>query len=262
MNPKIAPLALVVLLMACKGETQLFHHGGDPVPPDPAPQASDLTADQVLAKYVAARGGDQKLKAIQTLKMTGTWEADVSVPITVLIAPGRYMRRIAQGSQVTMINVVDGQTSWELNPRNGILKPAPMADKAATRFRRLGDPQGPLFNASAKGNKTEIVGKMQWKNIPVYKLKMTSGDGNVSYYYFDGRSFLPIRVLTTQNVPQLNKNVDLEQIYGDYRDVGGVKFPFRETAAAPEVNYSQKITWDKIELNQPLDESAFKAPKG
>src|SRR5437868_2859284 len=97
MQPKIAPLALVVLLMACKGETQLFHHGGDPLPPDPAPQASDLTAAQLLAKYVAARGGDQKLKAVQTVKMTGTWEADVSVPITVLIAPGRYMRRIAQG---------------------------------------------------------------------------------------------------------------------------------------------------------------------
>src|SRR3954470_3131506 len=116
MNRKTLPMILIVFLMACRGETQLsqlFHHGGDPLPPDPAPQASDLTADQLLAKYVAARGGEQKLKSIQTVKMTGNWEADATVPITVFIAPGRYSRRIAQGSTVTMWNVVDGQTTWE-----------------------------------------------------------------------------------------------------------------------------------------------------
>jgi hypothetical protein len=259
---KISPLALIALMMACRGETQLFKHGGDPLPADPAPQASDLNADQLLAKSAAARGGDQKLQSLQTVKMTGTWQASSTVPITVFIAPGRYSRRIADSSTVTMWNVVDGQTNWELNPRNGIVKPKPMAEKSAARFRRLADPQGALFNAKAKGNKVEVVGKMPLKGAPVYKLKLTSPDASVSYYYLDAKTFLLRRILGTQYVPQLDKNIDIEVVYEDYRDVGGVQFPFQETANAPEANFSQTITWDKIVLNQPVDEAAFKAPKG
>lgn len=262
MSRKISPLALILFLLACRGETQFFQHGGDPLPPDPAPQASDLNADQLLAKHVAARGGAAKLKGLQAVKMTGTWEADATVPITVFIAPGRYSRRIAQGSQVTMWNVMDGQTHWELNPRNGIVKPKPMSDKSAARFRRLADPQGPLVDAKAKGNKVEMVGKQPLKGAQVYKIKLTTPDGTVSYYYLDASTFLPHRVVTTQYVPQLNKNIDTEVVYGDYRDVGGVKFPFKEAANAPEANFSQTITWAKIELNLPVDEAAFKAPKG
>jgi hypothetical protein len=262
MNRKIWTLALILSVAACRAsETQLFHHSGSALPPDPAPQASDLTIDQLLAKYVAARGGEQKLKGLQSIKMTGTWEADSAVPATVWIAPGRYARRIAQGAQVTMINVVDGQTSWELNPRKGIVKPTPMPAKDTARFRRLADPQGPLFDAKAKGDKIEVVGKQPLKSAQVYKIKVTSADGTVNYYYLDAKTFLPLRALGSQYVPQLDKNIGIEVSYGDFRDVGGVKFPFREAASAPEANYSQTLTWDKIEINQPLDESAFKPPK-
>jgi hypothetical protein len=258
-------MILIVFLMACKGETQLsqlFHHGGDPFPPDPAPQASDLNADQLLAKHAAARGGEQKLQAIKSVKMAGTWEANTAVPITVNIAPGRYSRRIAEGSQVTMWNVVDGQTHWEVNPRNGITKPKPMSDKDAARFRRLASPAGPLVGAKAKGNKVEVVGKQPLKGAQVYKLKLTTPDGTVSYFYIDAKTFLLRRVLNTQYVPQLDKNIETEILYSDYRDVDGVKFPFKEEANAPEANFSQTITWDKVELNQPVDEAAFKAPQG
>jgi hypothetical protein len=261
MNRKIWTLALILSVAACRAsETQLFHSGST-LPPDPAPQASDLTADQLLAKYLAARGGEQKIKSLKTVKLTGTWEADTSAPIVTWIAPGRYARRVVQGAQVIMINVVDGQTTWEINPRKGIVKPTPMTAKDAARFRRLGDPQGPLVDAKAKGNKIAVVGKVQWKGAPVYKLQVTSPDGTVSYSYLDGRSFLPVRALGTQYIPQLDKTIGIEVVYEDFRDVGGVKFPFKETANAPEANYSQTLTWDKIELNQPLDESAFKAPK-
>jgi len=262
MSRKISLLALVVLLLACKGESQLFHHGNDPLPPDPAPQPSDLSADQVVAKYVAARGGEEKFKSIKTLKMTGTWEADTTAPVTVYVAPGRYSRRIGQGSQVTMMSVVDGQTAWEINTRNGIVKPTPMSADSAARFRRLADPQGgALVNAKAKGNKVEMVGKQPFKGAQVYKLKVTTPDGTVSYQYIDTKTFLTRRVLNSQYVPQLNKSIGIEVLHEDYRDVGGLKFAFKETANAPEANFSQTFSWDKIEINQPVDEAAFKAPK-
>ncbi|HBL31649.1 MAG TPA: hypothetical protein DD490_32910 [Acidobacteria bacterium] len=264
MNRKIFPLTLILLLTACKAsETQLFHKKPEPMAPDPAPQASDLNADQLIARYLTARGGEPQLKSITTVRMTGTWTRDDNTsPITVLISPGRFLRRIAQGAEVTSINAIDGPSAWQLNPRNGIVKPTPMSAKDEVRFRRLADPQGPLVDAKAKGNKPEVVGRMTWNGTPVYKLKLTFSDGDATYYYLDAKSFLPIRVVGSQYVPQLNKNIDIELTYQDYRNVGGVKWPFQEKARSPEINFSQSITWAKIEVNQPLDAAAFKAPKG
>ncbi|HYU33718.1 MAG TPA: PepSY domain-containing protein [Thermoanaerobaculia bacterium] len=267
MSRKISPVALIVLLMvmASRGETQLtqlFHHGkGDPLPPDPAPQASDLNADQVVARYLAARGGEQRLKGIRTVKMTGTRETDFTLPITIVIAPGRFSRRVTQGSQVALWNVVDGQTNWEINQRSGIVKPTPMPAKSAARYHRLADPQGPLVDARAKGNKIEVVGKQPLNGSPVYKLEVTSPDGAESYYYLDAKTFLPRRMVSSQYFAQVDEDYDVEVFYGDYRDVGGMKFPFKETTNAPEAHFSQTITWDKIELNQPIDDAAFRAPK-
>jgi hypothetical protein len=263
MKRKIWLLMVIIGLMACRpSETQLFpHQSPDPLPPDPAPQASDLTADQLLAKYAAARGGEQKLKGLTSLKMTGTWTSKGnSAPIITLVAPGRYLRRIAQGSEVIMANAVDGPMSWEINQKNSITKPTQMSVKDAARFRRLGDPQGALVDARAKGHKVEAVGKLPWNGSPVYKLKVVFKDGETSYFYLDSRSFLLTRVVGSQYVPQLSKNIGTEVTYQDFRDVGGVKFPFSEKGLAPEANFSQTVNWSKIEINQPLDSSAFKAP--
>jgi len=262
MKRKIWPLLGILALMACRGETQLFPHHSEPMAPDPSPQASDLTADQLIAKYEAARGGEQKLKGIRTVKMTGNWEPNIgeASPIMVMIAPGRYLRRIAKGSEVSMISSVDGPTTWEMIPRNGIIKPTPMSAKDTARFRHLADPQGPLVDAKAKGNKVEVVGKQPWGHSQVYKLKVTYSDGGSSFIYLDAHSFLPVRMVSSLFNRQMNKNIDSESVYQDYRDVNGVKWPFAEKVSVPDVNFKQAITWTSIEVNQPLDEAAFKAP--
>ena len=261
MRRKIWIMAVLASMMACLASEAQFHPTGT-LTPDPAPKPSDLTVDQLIAKHSAARGGDQKLNGIQSVKMTGTWDSNAagSSPITLMIAPGRFMRRIAQGSDVKMANVVDGQTQWELNPLGGLKKAAPMPAKSAARYRRLADPQGPLVNSKAKGVKVEVVGKLPWQSSQVYKLKVTFGDGAVSYLYLDAKTFLLVRTVTPVYVPQLNKDVDLETIYKDFRDVDGVKFPFVEEASAPETGSKSTTTWKTIEVNKPLDPAAFKAP--
>jgi hypothetical protein len=52
----------------------------------------------------------------------------------------------------------------------------------------------------------------------------------------------------------------IEFLYSDFRDVDGVKWPFTEKASSPAGGVKQTITWSKIETNQPVDESLFKAP--
>jgi len=254
MNRKLWPLALLLALTAC---------GPSPLAPDAASQPSDLTADQLIARYEAARGGEPKLQAIQSVKMTGTWgrTAKSSTPITVLIASGRYLRQIGKDAGAHSVKAVDGPATWELNPAAGIFRPEAMAAEDAGRYRNLADPQGPLVDPQTKGNKIEVVGKLPWRDFQVYKLKVTFPDERVSYFYLDAKSFLPVRVVSTLYLAQNGKEVAVEHIYEDYRDVGGVKWPFTEKANAPEGRVAQVTSWQKIEVNTPVNEAAFKGPQ-
>jgi hypothetical protein len=263
MNRKLSTLIVLMILAVCRiSQAQHGHPPTPPLPPDPPTQPADLTADQVVAKSNAARGGEQKLKNIQSVRMTGTWETNMigTSPIALTITPGHYLRRIEVKDQV-MLKAVDGQTTWEVTPQLKIVKPTAMSDKEAARFRRLADPQGPLVNAKAKGNKIEMVGKMPWEGSTVYKLRVTFPDGGVNYVYVDAKSFLPVRVVNTMYVASVDQDVVIEFTYDDFRDVDGIKWPFSEKALAPDAHFTHSIAWKKIEVNKPVDQAAFKIPK-
>lgn len=257
MKRTIWPLALFLVLTACHSAPQLE--------PDPEAQTSDLTGEQLIAKSNAARGGEQKLAGIQFVKLTGTWSTSKknALPITLLIAPGRYLRKIELSSSVTSVKAIDGESAWETSPQAGVDKPTPMGAKEASRFRHLADPQGPIVNPQAKGNKVEVVGKHPWHDRQVYKLKVTFPDGGVNHLYLDAQSFLPVRLVGPMYVAQVDDEVETELIYENYRDVDGVKWPFKETVNVPAARFIQTTVWKNIEINkQPLDDSVFKAPKG
>jgi hypothetical protein len=260
---KLWPLTLILALVACHGSGPNPHSSSSSVlPPDPATEASDLTADELIAKYAAARGGEQALKGVQSVRMAGNWAAGKNSPkpVTAIIAPERYLRRIEQGSDEVSIKAVDGRSTWEVTPKSGIRKPTPMLAQDASRFRHMADPQGPLVDYQKKGNKVEVEGKMPWQGSQVYKLKVIFPDGGVNHLYLDAKTFLPVRTVHTMYIAKSKKDVDLETVYQDYRDAAGVKWPFTEKAYAPEVDFTQTISWQSIEPNAPVDESAFKQP--
>jgi hypothetical protein len=260
MNRAILALILVGTLVGCK-ESPFLRHSKNTLPPDPAPQAAGLTLDELIAKYAAARGGKEKLDSIQAARMKGTWESkQVNLSTsTVTIAPGRFLRRTEPGDGIIMIKAVDGDAAWEVSPQTGIEKPTPMIPQEASRYRRLADPQGPLINYQQKGNKVELVGKMPWQTTQVYKVKVTYPDKGENYLYLDASTFLPVRLVQKMYVAQLSSDVDIEFLFHDYRDVQGVKWPFKETANAPEVNYAHTLTWKTIEINPPVDLAVFKS---
>ncbi|HYU33716.1 MAG TPA: hypothetical protein VEW48_16305 [Thermoanaerobaculia bacterium] len=256
MHRTLWPLALILALTAC---------GPSPLPPDAAVQPSDLTAEQLVAQSNAARGGEEKLRSIRSVKMTGTFGARPTsrIAASAIITPSHYLRQIGgEGGELISIKAVDGPAAWELNPLAGILKPEAMVPEDASRFRHLADPQGPLVDAQAKGNKVEVAGKLPWRGSQVYKLKVTFPDGRTNSYYLDAKSFLPVRMLSTIYLPMINREVDLEVTYDDFRVVDGVKWPFTEKSKAPEGRVAQTIFWKKIEVNPPVEDAVFRNPRG
>jgi hypothetical protein len=251
-------LSIVALacLIACGQQGGAASAGAAPAP---ATSPSDLTADQLLARYAAAAGGKERLLAIKTLHMTGkmTNFSDINdAPITIdkERAGGRYLRRLQTGGQ-TVIQAVDGHTVWEVDPGRDIAKPREMDNLHARRFHHRVSIEGPLVDPGGKGEQVLVVGKEKVDGADAYRIKVSFGDGLVSYYLIDAKSF---RLVKAVDIVQAREPYEAETTYSDFRTVGGVAMPFHEQTVLPGLK--QDIKWEKIEVDVPLPAAEFKMP--
>ena len=74
--------------------------------------------------------------------------------------------------------------------------------------------------------------------------------------YFDSQSGLLVRLIRYVETPlgRLPTQID----YADYRDVGGLKVPFRWTVARPSGRFTIQVTDAK--QNVPVDDAKFARP--
>src|SRR6185436_16396773 len=88
----------------------------------PAP----LTADQILAKYIDALGGQAAIDKMKTAVMKGTYAGanGQTLPYEVtMVAPNKFHILVTQ-QQGTMERAFDGQVGWEKGPRGiSVLSP-------------------------------------------------------------------------------------------------------------------------------------------
>ena len=87
-----------------------------PRPPGPRPR----TVDEIVAKNLAARGGLDKLRGLQTMKMTGTINVQgMDMPLTVMTKrPNLLFQEMTMQGQ-RMVSAFDGAKVWAINPMLG-----------------------------------------------------------------------------------------------------------------------------------------------
>ena len=84
-------------------------------------------------------------------------------------------------------------------------------------------------------------------------------NGGTRELYLDAVTFLGVK--TSAKTMAHGTEIELESFLGDYKEVDGLKFPFSiEQHQVDGEGPSQKITFKKIELNVPVDDSIFKMP--
>jgi hypothetical protein len=62
------------------------------------------------------------------------------------------------------------------------------------------------------------------------------------------------------NVRSAGTEQDIEESVGDYKEVGGIIFPFAMESGIKGSQQKEKLTITKIELNLPAEDSIFKMP--
>lgn len=218
------------------------------------------TAGELVEKNIRARGGLEKIKSVQSMRMTGTMALGDEAAPTVLEfkRPGRVRWEFTLDGQ-TAIQAYDGTTGWAVMPFEGKAEPEKMPAEEVENFKRQADIDGPLVDAKAKGNRIEFLGKGTAGGRDAWKLKVTAPDGEERVVFLDAETGLQVQTVARKTVD--GNEVEIVSVIGDYRDVGGLKLPHSFESSVTGVPETQSMKFERIELNVPLEDSRFAMPK-
>jgi len=221
---------------------------------------SAQTADEILARFVTTVGGMEKINAVTTLRRTGKFIGSGGFEAKILEENKRpsKVRQEFSLQAMTGVNAYDGETGWKIEPWQGKKDPEPLGEEEIKQIMEDSDFDGPLVNYQKKGNKVEFAGKEAIEGTDTLKLKVTLANGDVRYYYLDTDYFVPIKIETKRMVRGAEQ--ESETSIGDYKEVAGWYLPHSVETNVKGSQNRQKVTYEKIEANVPLDDNRFVPP--
>jgi hypothetical protein len=226
-----------------------------------AQDKSQMTVDELVAKNVAAKGGADALRALQSVQFTGKLlvnQGQIQLAyVETKKRPGE-VRSEATLQGMTAIQAYDGQQGWKVSPFQGRKDPEKMSADDTKSLLEEAEIDGPLVDWKAKGSTVEYLGTEDVDGTSAHKLKVVRKNGDVTFVYLDPDAFLEIRK-TTQRVEQ-GAQVEVETDVGDYEKIAGVFLPFSIESGRKGDPDKQKIVIDKAEPNISVDDASFKFP--
>jgi len=225
-----------------------------------------LSAVDIADKNVAARGGLQAWRAVQTMSLAGKLGAggnqraalpvpnpgpggagrkssrqtlasrpaeEVQLPFVMELQRPRKMRFELQFNGQTAIQVFDGSSGWKLRPFLNRRVVEPYTTEEMKTASMQADLDGPLVDYAAKGTRVELVGMEKVEDRDTYKLKLTMKDGQATHVWIDAQTFLEAKI---EGQPRRLDGTyhPVEVYFRDYRPVNGLQIPFvLETKVLP-----------------------------
>jgi hypothetical protein len=257
-----------------------------------------LSAAQVVAKNVEARGGLAAWRKIRTLTFVGKIDAGrthpepvgtidnppnsppkrhlaekamlgkapaaagtvIALPYRIELKRPRKVRFELDFEGQTAVQVYDGAAGWYLRPFLGHTSPEPFSAAELKIAADQQDLDGLLIDAAAKGSQVAMEGVEPVEGRPAYKLKVTLNNGDARRVWVDANSFLDVQVDGSRQVGTRSRT--MVTLLRDYRRVDGVMIPFVMETVGEGVKSSEKIVIEKATVNADLPDSRFMKPQG
>ena len=224
-----------------------------------ASAAQAQTVDDIVKSYLEARGGLARLRAVQSLRFTGTMEVgEVKAPFKLELARPNKMRTefVVQGQ--TGVRAFDGQHAWARVPLPGE-PPRLMSPEEAADARAQADvDMSPLVDAAAKGYTIELVGRDRLPSGETWKLLVRGRESPPRTLHIDTRSHLVVETIDTRT--DEGQPTEFVTEISDYRSVGGLMFPHRIEVGPKGKPERQRLQIERVEINPALEASLFAMP--
>jgi hypothetical protein len=254
-----------------------------------------LSAAEIVEKNVAARGGLQAWRAVQTMSLAGKLGAggnqratlqvpfkgpttvsarqaspqlapsrpveEVQLPFVMELKRPRKMRFELQFNGQTAVQVYDGVNGWKLRPFLNRRVVEPYTEEETKMASMQADLDGPLVDYAAKGTQIELVGMEHVEDRDTYKLKLTMNNGGAIHVWVDAQTFLETKI---EGQP---KRMDgtyhpVEVYFRDYRAVNGLQIPFiLETKMLPVAKTATGLKDTPVPAEKTIIDKVMVNPK-
>ena len=215
--------------------------------------AAAVTADQIVEKYVAALGGADAIKKVTSRVMKGTIQTGGSeTPIELFTKAPNKRISISNGQSYTAF---DGTGGLDGQHR------AAGARDVGHRVGGRGARRRVLPGAALEGDFPATAPRPSGddRRSGVRDAERDAGPGRPPVrLYFDKNSGLLVRMVRYADTPVGRNATQID--YADYREMDGVKSPFRWTLSRPNGRFTIQVK--EAKNNVPIEDAKFAKPEG
>lgn len=223
-----------------------------------------LTAEQVIDRYVAASGGAERWRAIQTMAWNGhidTGPGGINkMPFMMSFRrPDATRFEMMKEGQLS-VRIFDGKEGWKLRPTGtGLPETKDYSADEISYAHDAAGPDGPLFDHRAKGVSVVLKGLEAIEGHRAYRLELTLPSGRKRTDWIDAASFLDLRY--DREMHNNQGRAGMVSVYlRNYRTVEGLTMPFLIETGSGTGGDPDKMIIEQIAINPPLEERLFAKP--
>ena len=222
----------------------------------PSPNESEIV-NQILDRFVAEAGGKEAIEAVKSYRMKGhfemaalnvrgtmeVWAKDPQKSLTIIEFPG--IPPLRKGD--------DGENHWVQTPVGTFSTKGPQEMSEVER-------DAEIYSASRIRNlydQMKLERKARLSGRDVYIVEGQPTKGPAEKLFFDVENGLLVRWDMARR--QANRRVFVKVHLDDYRDIDGVKVPFKVRFAFESFDFT--ITLDEMQHNVEINDAIFRKPK-
>lgn len=234
------------------GEVNYYTKYGEPTKsPSQKMSSTDMSASEVINKYIEAIGGKKALEKVEGIKKTYT--ASIQGRQMKVKekrkAPGMYRQSMEMGGKTRQEQVYDGEKAYMKSPRAGQQEITGDKKKRIAVFSHLFY----LSKLDELNVEAEMAGLTEIQDQQAYKIKLSTESGFSWHEFFTKDNYLRVAQRQTASTPQGERTTTT--YYGDYKEKEGIMIPHTmEQSMGPrkfEFNLSE------LAINPGLSEEDF-----
>jgi zinc protease len=233
---------------SAKGLVELYDFNGTPVKDEPK-ISSDISAEQVIDKYIAAIGGKENLEKIETIvqKATTSMSGMTISLITYKKAPNKFAMEMFMNNNLFTKQSFDGE--------KGKIKGF-QGEKEITGDELNEMKTESLLNQELKykelGILISLAGIEKIDGEDAYKIEVIKPSGKKTIDFYSVSTGL--KILSKESIVTPQGEFVQSQKYSDYREINGNKYPFLIKATGIQ---NMDLVIESIEINIEIKDEVF-----
>lgn len=234
------------------GKVSYYDEEGNETEAPSKPIPAGLTADSVVAMYIKALGGEKNLNKVKDVAIY----YDAAIPgapmklsaVHMQKRPNKFKMEITASGMGTLNKTVfDGTRGF----MSGMQGEQELDGEELDDIKKQGE-FFPELNYTEDEYTLELTHMDKVGTEEAYVMVVSDQDGKTTTEYYSVNTGLKLKEENTEEGPQ--GPMTISQIYGDYKEVGGVMWPHSMTL---DQGQQIKFTVTDIKVNSKLKDSEF-----